>query len=62
MSFEKANNGITRQKSGSPRFADAGREAIPFLGKQFQIELGFGLGTGRVDRYASRSPPMRMCL
>ncbi len=36
---------------GSPRRADTGREPVPFLGKQFQIELGFTLGTGGVDRF-----------
>ncbi len=35
----------------SPRLADAGIESIPFLSKQLQIELGFGLGTSGVDRF-----------
>lgn len=34
----------------SPRLADRRVEGIPFLGKQFQVELGFRLGTGRIDR------------
>jgi hypothetical protein len=36
---------------GSPRFANARIERIPFLGKEFQIELGFRLGTGGVDGF-----------
>jgi hypothetical protein len=38
-----------------PRLADGWVERIPFLGKQFQIKLGFRLGTGGVDGDASRS-------
>jgi hypothetical protein len=36
---------------GSPRFTNTRIESIPFLGKEFQIELGFRLGTGGVDRF-----------
>jgi hypothetical protein len=42
---------MTRGKSGPPRFANAGIERIPLLGKQFQIELGFRLGTRGVDGF-----------
>jgi hypothetical protein len=51
MSAEKVNKGITWQKSGAPGEAFAGREPIAFLGKQFQIELGFDLGRRRGDGF-----------
>ena len=49
---------ITCGKSSSPRLADRRVEGIPFFGKQFQVELGFRLGTGRIDRASGRLPPL----
>ena len=51
MSSGKAKSGITRGKSRTPRLADTRIECIPLLGKQLQIELGFRLSAGRVNRF-----------
>jgi len=43
--------GKQRDHSGPmcpPRLADTGIKRIPFLGKQFQVELGLGFGTSRI--------------
>jgi len=51
MSSGKANKGITRQKSSAPQLADGGIEPIPLLGKQFEVDLCFGLGSSSIDQF-----------